>query len=208
MWHLEDTTDICNRLILFVVHDHILRLHVVNHLVHRLVEPYEHLLVLRGHLFELVTVVAQLLRHRYEDVVELFDLGLLILNEAHGLAARALCLLECLGVVGDFGEERATLVLMIRLLVIFNQYIHALHILINELTVEAEQLLSDRVSSCPERFTKFFLLVRRFEALRPLRCLSHGIAASLNRPLNKLDQLDRLDARVEPGHLLCVGSRD
>ena len=57
---------------------------------------------------------------------------------------------------------------MIRLLVVFNQSIYALHVLIYKLPIEAELLLSNRVSSCPERFTKFLLLVRWLEALGPL----------------------------------------
>ena len=97
---------------------------------------------------------------------------------------------------------------MIRLLVVFNQYIYALHVLIDKLPIKAELLLSNRVSSCPERFTKLLLLVRRLESLGPLGGLSHGVAATLDRPLNELDQLDRLNAGVEPGHLLCIGTRD
>lgn len=103
MRHLQYFTNVSNWLILLVVHDHILRLHVVNHLVHGLVESYKHLLVLRWHLFELVTVIAQLLRDRNEDVVKLSYLSLLILNKAHSRTI-SLCLLEGLRVVGDFGE--------------------------------------------------------------------------------------------------------
>ena len=97
---------------------------------------------------------------------------------------------------------------MIRLLVVFNQSIYALHVLIYKLPIEAELLLSNRVSSCPERFTKLLLFVCWLEALGPLGGLSHGVAATLDRPLNELDQLDRLNAGVEPGHLLCISTRD
>ena len=103
MRHLQYFTNVSNWLIFLVVHDHILRLHVVNHLVHGLVEAYKHLLVLWWHLFQLVTVIAQLLRYRNEDVVKLFYLSLLILNKAHSRAI-SLCLLEGLRVIGDFGE--------------------------------------------------------------------------------------------------------
>ena len=97
---------------------------------------------------------------------------------------------------------------MIRLLVVFNQCIYALHVLIDKLPIEAELLLSNCISSCPERFTKLLFLVCWLEALGPLRSLGHGVASTLDRPLNELDQLDRLNAGVEPGHLLCIGARD
>ena len=114
-----------------------------------------------------------------------------VLNKVKGLAVQFLGLLKGLSIVTNLREKCSPFVVVISLLIVFDDYVDPLHVLIDEIALKAKLLLANVVSLGPKRFSalNFFLSRRCFRLLLSFLGTIHGITASFNCPIDEPDEL-------------------
>ena len=137
--------------------------------------------------------------------VHLSDLRFLVLNKVKCLALRFLGLLKGLSIVTNLREKCSPFVVMVSLLIIFDNHVNPLHVLVDEIAIKAKLLFANIVSTGPKRFSalNLFLSRRYFRLLFFTLGTIHGITTSFNCPIYEPDELLNLIWCIVARHLLC-----
>ena len=157
-------------------------------------------MVFGRHFADLVTVFTRLFTYGEKNVIELADLTLLVFYEANALTILTLSLLKRLRSICKFWEQGSSFIVVVGLVIVFDKYVHSLHVLINEFAIKAKLLLANIVSTSPKRLTQlqiFFVLFISFAFFD----FVEGVATSFDGPLYKFNELDGLFGGIIARHL-------